>query len=673
MIVSWNWLKEYVDLDMPLDELTDRLTMSGLNLEDVEELAGDHAIDLEVTSNRPDCLGHIGVAREIGTLYRRPIRIPAAEVPTVATKTSELTSVDIECTDLCPQYVARIIRGVKIGPSPDWLKERLEAIGVAPVNNVVDVTNFVLMECGQPLHAFDFDKLEGNRIVVRRARKGEKIVAIDHKEYELTEETCVIADENNPVAIGGVMGGASTEIEDGTVNVLIEVANFQPLSVHHTARMLKLQSPSSYRFERGVNVQQLDWASRRCCELILQTAGGELLDEPVIAGGIPDWNPEPITLRFAQVSRILGIEVPPAECISILERLQLKQAGEATDESAAFIPPPWRRDLTREIDLIEEVARIHGYDQIPEDRAIPVVAATASLQDRVSEKVRQVLTGAGFCEAMTMSFITPPMAGMFTPHPDAAQLEVTPAAGEYGSLLRQTLVPSLLVCRRDNERNGNLNAELYEMARVFLAANPDDPATQPRRLAFVSGRSFAEMRGIVDAIATRLDRDAKVTLKPSDIPQFIEGRGAELFLNGKACGWMGELDRDGALKDLKLREAVTAVELDMQVLTEAADLFPTLRPLPQYPAVSRDLNFILDDEVTWERLEEVVREAGGEFLESVRFVEQYRGKHIPAGKKSYVLSVSYRAGDRTLTGEEVDAAQQQVIQSCEKQLSAALR
>ncbi|MFG0332964.1 MAG: phenylalanine--tRNA ligase beta subunit-related protein, partial [Maioricimonas sp. JB049] len=269
MIVSWNWLKQYVDLDMPLDELTDRLTMSGLNLEEVEPLDGDHAIDLEVTSNRPDCLGHIGVAREIGTLYRKSIRIPAAEVSVGTTKTSELTSVDIECLDLCPQYVARIIRGVRIGPSPDWLKERLEAIGVAPVNNVVDVTNFVLMECGQPLHAFDFDKLEGGRIIVRRARKGEKIVAIDHKEYALPEETCVIADSENPVAIGGVMGGASTEIEDGTVNVLVEVANFQPLSVHHTARMLKLQSPSSYRFERGVDVQQLDWASRRCCELIL--------------------------------------------------------------------------------------------------------------------------------------------------------------------------------------------------------------------------------------------------------------------------------------------------------------------------------------------------------------------------------------------------------------------
>ncbi|MFG0333061.1 MAG: phenylalanine--tRNA ligase subunit beta, partial [Maioricimonas sp. JB049] len=405
----------------------------------------------------------------------------------------------------------------------------------------------------------------------------------------------------------------------------------------------------------------------------LQTAGGELLDEPVIAGGIPAWKPEPITLRFEQVSRILGIAIPPAECVNILERLQLEQVGEATHESAAFVPPPWRRDLTREIDLIEEVARIHGYDQIPEDRAIPVVAATASLEDRISEKVRRVLTAAGFCEAMTMSFITEPMAGLFTPHPDAAQLEVTPAAGEYGSLLRQTLVPSLLVCRRDNERNGNLNAELYEMARVFLAANPDDPATQPRRLAFVSGRSFAEMRGIVDAIATRLSRDATITLRPSSIPQFIDGRGAELLVDGQPCGWMGELDRDGALKDLKFREAVTAVELDMQVLTEVADLSPTLRPLPQYPAVSRDLNFILDEEVTWERLEKVVRQAGGDILASVRFVEQYRGKHIPAGRKSYVLSVAYRADDRTLTGDEVDAAQQQVIQACEQQLSATLR
>ena len=286
MIVSWNWLKEYVNLEMPVEELTHRLTMAGLNLEEVHHLDGDVAIDLEVTSNRPDCLGHLGVAREISVLFELPLNIPPASVPAVSQETSEITSVEIECPDLCPLYVARVIRGVKIGPSPDWLIQRLQAslsrfdeedptktALYRPINNVADITNYVMMECGQPLHAFDFDKLHGGRIIVRRAKPGEKITAIDQAEYQLEPDMCVIADADRPVAIAGVMGGFDTEISEGTVNVLIEAADFAPLAVRNAARKLKLHSPSSYRFERQVDPAQIDWASRRCCELIQKLAG----------------------------------------------------------------------------------------------------------------------------------------------------------------------------------------------------------------------------------------------------------------------------------------------------------------------------------------------------------------------------------------------------------------
>ena len=273
MIVSHNWLHEYVDAGMPLDDLTHRLTMSGLNLEGTETVGNDTAIDLEVTSNRPDCLGHIGVAREIGVLFGKDLTIPAADVRTSSEKTADVTAVDIDCPDLCPQYIARVIKGVKVGPSPEWMQDRLRTLGLTPVNNVVDVTNYVLMECGQPLHTFDYDNLAEGRILVRRARNGESIEAIDHKTYELTDQMCVIADATNPVAIGGVMGGAATEISAGTVNLLVETANFAPLSIRGTARHLSLFSDSSYRFERGIDEQQLLWASNRCCELILEVAG----------------------------------------------------------------------------------------------------------------------------------------------------------------------------------------------------------------------------------------------------------------------------------------------------------------------------------------------------------------------------------------------------------------
>jgi phenylalanyl-tRNA synthetase beta chain len=293
MIVSWDWLKDYVPLTAPLEEVTHRLTMAGLNLEGITPRDGDFAVDLEVTSNRPDCLGHIGIAREAGVLFHTPLRIREPTPKAVAEKAAAVMSVQIEATDLCPRYIARVVRGARIGPSPDWLQKRLQAVGIATINSVVDVTNYVLMECGQPLHAFDFDKLHGRRIVVRRARSGETIRAIDQRDYKLEPEMCVIADADRPVAIGGVMGGFDTEIGGGTTSVLVEVADFAPLSIRNTARKLNLHSPSSYRFERGIDAAQMDWASRRCCELILETAGGELLDGPVIAGTLPTHPPLP--------------------------------------------------------------------------------------------------------------------------------------------------------------------------------------------------------------------------------------------------------------------------------------------------------------------------------------------------------------------------------------------
>ncbi|REJ72788.1 MAG: phenylalanine--tRNA ligase subunit beta [Planctomycetota bacterium] len=674
MNVSWNWLADYVSLDLPAEELADRLTMSGLNLESIDVLQNDTVLDLEVTSNRPDCLGHIGVAREAGVLTARPITIPEAQPETSGGTTSDVTSVSIECEDLCPAYIARVIRGVKIGPSPDWMQDRLRAIGIAPVNNVVDATNYVLMECGQPLHAFDFNKLSGRRIVVRRAREGESLQAIDHREYRLDPEMCVIADDRHPVAIGGVMGGAETEISEETADLLIETANFQPLSIHHTARSLKLHSPSSYRFERKVNDRQLDWASRRCCELILQTAGGELLEGSVLAGTIREWEPAPITYRFSQTSRVLGIDVSADKVQAILTRLGVEQVGQAKSESADFRPPAWRRDLTREIDLIEEVARIHGYDQIPEDRPIPIVARTPSLEERIDERLRSVLTAAGFHEAITFSFVTEETRGIFTPHPDAPQLKITPAAGDYGDELRQSLVPGLIAARAENSRRGNVNAELFEIARAYLGAAPADPASQPRRLAFVGGRSFADMRGVIDAAAHSICPHSAVTVAPADVPQFQAGRGAELFLNGEFWGWLGELDPAAeGVKDLKLRDEVCVCEINLQPLLHFADLIGQARPVPEQPAISRDLNFVLDEKVTWSELEQVVRESGGAHLEAVEFVEQYRGKHIPAGKKSYVLSMLYRAADRTLTNEEVDADQQAIVEACGKRLGAVLR
>ena len=672
MIVSWNWLKEYVKLDMPVETLTDRLMMAGLNLEEVADVEGDMAIDLEVTSNRPDCLSHIGIAREVGVLFDRGVQLPPATPFAKGPATSSLTSVEIRALDLCPQYIARLVRNVKIAPSPGWMQRRLQTLGIRPINNVVDVSNYVLMECSQPLHAFDFDKLHGGRIIVRRAGRGETVTAIDQRQYELSPEMCIIADADRPVAVAGVMGGLDTEIGDATTNVLIETAEFVPMTVRNTARRLGLFSDSSYRFERGIDRQGLEWASRRCAQLILELAGGELCSGSVFAGEGPNAAREPILLRLSQIPRILGIEIPEEAVVRILRALGLAASASREGQTLSFVPPSWRRDLVREIDLIEEVARIHGYDKIPEEVLVPLEVSKTTSYDALCQRLSEVLIAAGFFEAVTMTFVSDDLAGLFRPWTEMPLLRVEHSSRQRENVLRQSLIPSLLECRRQNERHGTPNAQLFEIARVFLRAEPARPETQPNLLGFVSGKSFAEMKGIVDTLVERTRRDTRVMVRSADRPEFIPGRGCELVVGDRQLGWLGEIAEDVRQK-LDLHDPVTAAEIDLAALEAIADFSPPCVPIPEYPGSERDLNFVLDEGVPWRELEDVVRDAAGPLLESVAFAGQYRGQQIPANKKSYVLHLNYRAPDRTLTTEEIDAAQQAVIAACSQKLAAALR
>jgi phenylalanyl-tRNA synthetase beta chain len=674
MIVSWEWLREYVALDVPLEDLLGRLTMAGLNVDSKHPVADDWAVDVEVTSNRPDCLGHIGVAREAGVLFGRHLTVPDPKPKSSGGKTAEVTSVVVECPELCPQYFARVIRGVKIVPSPAWLRKRLETVGIASINNVVDVTNYVLMECGQPLHAFDFDRLHGRRVIVRAARPGEKLIAINQRTYELQPGMCVIADADRPVALGGVMGGLETEIGPTAKNILIEAANFKSLSIRNTARKLALHSDSSYRFERGIDTAQLDWASRRCCQLILELAGGELLESAVFAGLPVERERPPIALRFARIPKILGIDVPQDEAARILASLGIEPQSTPSNGKCEFVPPTWRRDITREIDLIEEVARIHGYDKIPQDVTVPLTVSAKTVRDRVGESIRSVLTSAGFFEAVTLSFVSEEIAKLFQPRGPLPRLGVDHSSRKHENVLRQSLVPSLLHSRQLNQRQGNFNAELFEVAQVYLHAGHQQSAGEgePLMLGFVTGRPFIEAKGIVDALAQRVCPGAVVTVKPSSVTAFAPGRGAEVHLNGTLWGWLGELDR--SLTDaVDLKDAVTAGELDAGLLERNAQLVTTFKPLAQFPAIDRDLNFVLGEEVSWEVLETVVSTAAGSLLERVGFGGQYRGKQIDADKKSYVVTLSYRAPDRTLTADEVETCQQAVIAACTAKLGAQLR
>jgi phenylalanyl-tRNA synthetase beta chain len=669
MLVSWNWLKDYVDLDVSHDQLVERLAMSGLNHEGSKQVDEDLQIDLEVTSNRPDCLGHIGVAREISVLRRSPLKTREPQLVENGPPITDLTKVTIQCPDLCYRYTARVIRGVKIGPSPKWLVDRLNAIGVAAVNNVVDVTNYVMMENGQPLHAFDFATLAGPEIIVREAMSGELFEAINHKTYELQRGTCVIADAGRSVALGGVMGGAETEISDRTSDLLIEAADFAPLSIRTTARSLVLHSPSSYRFERGVDPAGIDWASRRCCELILDVAGGELARGAIDVGqGIP--NREPIVLRLSQLPRVLGIEIGQDEVRRILTALGCRETG-AEAGTVTVTPPTWRRDLTREIDLVEEVARIYGYDQIPEDVGVPMVPSHRADEDRVLDKVRQVLLSAGFDEAMTASVVPGDWSEAFSPWTDAEPIRAGTPMLKGADRLRRSLTPSLLEARRVNESLANPVIELFETARVYLPRDDDLPEEQ-WTVAMTSGGDFFRLKGVIEAVVAALNPAAR--LETADTAQTLLDpvQSCGLAVDGTRLGLLGAVAQDG-LKRFGLRAPTTIAELNLSVLAGIAQLVPEHADQSPYPAIERDLNLIVDESLHWAALCETVEGSAGDCLESVSYQETYRDpKKDGAGKKRTLFSITLRSSQRTLTNEEADQIRQQVVDACHQKHQAVL-
>jgi phenylalanyl-tRNA synthetase beta chain len=686
MLVSWNWLKQYVALDMPIEELERRLMMAGLNHESTEEIGGDLAIDLEVTSNRPDCLGHIGIAREIAVLWGKELKIPPALPAEGKTPVEQLASVRIDCPDLCYRYIARVIRGVKSSPSPDWMARRLETIGLTPINNVVDASNYVLMECGQPLHTFDYQKLNGRKIIVRRPHPGETIEAIDHKTYELGADMCIIADAEDAVAIGGVMGGASTEVSAKSRDILVEAAEFDPVSIRDTARRLNLHSDSSYRFERRVDPEGLDWASRRCCELIIELGGGELAAGAIDVGQSPPQR-APIVLRYSQLKRILGIEAPAQHVREILLALgnievtarkdwstraqKIAQIASA-NESITVVPPSWRRDLTREADLIEEVGRIHGYDLIAEDVAVPMAPSARSRDDRILEKIRRVLTGAGIDEALTLSVVDEQSSAAMSPWTDADPLRSLVPVIRGANCLRRSLIPSLLAARRTNEALSNTEIELFEIAKIYLPRHEELP-DEELMLGITSGRDLFYVKGVIEAILEELK--CKLPLESTIVAaDLLDPReSCQFLLGGKLWGYVGKLLPEGQ-KQFDLRGPTTVAEIKIAPLVEAADLMPCYTPLPAFPAVTRDLNLVVDEAVRWADVAATVRASGGECLELLQYRDTYHDpQRLGQSKKSLLMTITLRLKDGTLTSGQADEIRDQIIAACKTKHGAELR
>lgn len=674
MLISLDWLGEYVDLP-PTSELTARLTLAGLNLEGTSAVGHDVQIDLEVTSNRSDCLGHLGVAREVAVLWGRTLRESDPQPSSGKRNVHQGVQVVVQSPQLCPRYTARRITGVTIGPSPGWLVRRLQTVGVAVINNVVDVTNYVMLECGQPLHAFDFSQISQGQIIVRAAIAGERFAAIDHRQYELTSGTCVIADAQRAIALAGVMGGMETEVSSATTDVLIEAAAFDPLAVRRTARRLGLHSPSSYRFERGVDPERIDWASRRCCELILELAGGELAAGAVDVGA-PTADRQPIVLRWAQIERLLGIVIPQGRVRQILTALGMREI-EADARQIAAIPPSWRADLTREADLIEEAARIYGYEKIPEDSHVGMTSSQRTHSDRVLDRVRGALTSCGFDEAMTLSAIDPEWVDAFPAWTQAPPFATSTPLLRRANCLRQSLVPSLLAARRHNEKLSNPQIELFEIAHAYLPGTEGRFADEKRLLSLTSGGDFRDVKGVVEGVLEALALEGELDVAPCEVALLEPQLRCQLRLRrgdqSDVLGYLGELSASGRGR-FDLRGRATIAEIDLGLLLAHAQLGSRVASLSPYPPVARDLNIVVDEGVSWAEAARIAREAGGDLVEAIAFLDEYRdAEKLGAGKKSLLFSILLRSPEGTLTSERADEVRDAIVAQLAVRIGGRLR
>ena len=643
----------------------------------------DVVFELEITPNRPDCLSLIGVAREIRAETGNPLKLPTVDLQESGINIRDLTSVTIDAPDLCPRYAARVIQGVKVTESPAWLQQRLESVGIGVINNIVDVTNFVLMEYGQPLHAFDYHKLTENRIVVRRARDNEQITTLDEVARELTSDMLVIADAEKPVALAGIMGGYDSEITETTCDVLLESAYFNPLSIRATAKALGISTEASYRFERGADPGAVLAALDRAAQLITELTGGTICD------GIVDVYPgqqslTEIQLRPERVNFVLGTTIETAEMVQILDRLGFDV--DITGKVYQVVVPTFRSDVTREIDLIEEIARVYGYDNIPTTLPkgdIPVPAPTPKTEAR--RRIKHFLLAAGMMEAVNYSFCDPNCfdkirLNVDDPLRNTLQLR-NPLSPEM-SVLRTTLTPGLLENAQHNRNHQIDTIALFEIGGVFVH---DGEEKEPERVTGVlAGQigegvysdpyrhpDFFDIKGLVEGML-EVCGVVDWTLQKTDAPTFHPGRNAEVLLGDRRIGVFGEVHPE-VLENYDLPYKAYLFEFDLEGLADAATFAKRFEPISIYPKVARDLAIVVDKETLSDMPTGLIYTTGGDSVDSVRLFDVYEGEQVPEGKKSLAYTITYHSATETLTDKAVNALHDEVVKCLNRELGAELR
>jgi len=708
MKVVYNWLKDFVDITASPSEIASRLALSGTNIGSVENGAHGAVIDAEVGSNRPDCLAHYGIARELSAVYKLPLKPVAPKLAENATKASEAVKVEIQSPELCGRFTARVILGAKIQPSPKWLKDRLEAGGGASISNVVDISNYVMLELGNPLHTYDYDKVRDHRIGVRRAKPGEKIRTLDGLERTLDPSISVVydGDGSRAIGIGGVMGGADTEISFSTRNILIECAWFEPVAVRKAARSLKLHTEASTRFGRGADPEMAEVASRRAAELILQLAGGELL-----AGVVDVYSgkraPKKIHLTRTELLRVMGADVSDKEIEAILSALGFAPVRSDSSRGAAgsllaaweCTQPSWRAEVEREIDLIEEVARIHGLDKFPPRLPAARQGAQRLPKFAPESRVRERLIGLGYREILTIPHVAEDRDALFRPE------GVTPARlanplSEEASVLRSTGLVTMAATLEWNLNHGQRNVRFFEIGRHYRVVGTSSLETPvltvgatgvAREKGIVEGENsreyeLADLKGDLDAIGalaggfhwqqggatwTHAARRGTISLASITPQSVISNEVRNLSLIGVA----GQLARRIADK-FKLRQEVFLAEIHLDSLyaqIRAAKEARRYEPLPRFPAVERDFSLLLAGGTPFSDVVKTIRSLNISEVTSVDAADLFRGKNVPAGKYSLLVRVTFQSREATLTDAQISDFSAKIISALEKHLGALLR
>lgn len=636
----------------------------------------DYVLDVGVTANRPDCNSIIGIAREVSAVLKVPFKsIPKIEYTEVG-DVHDYVSVDVQAPDLCPRYMAKAVKNIKIARSPELIRRRLRKVGIRPINNIVDITNYVLIEIGQPMHSFDAHRIGGNKIIVRRATDGEKIVTLDEKESVLNSDNLVICDQNKPVALAGVMGGLNSGITDDTVDVVFESACFKRDNVRRTSRKLGVRSDSSARFEKGIDFLSQQLAIERTCQMIVEQGIGEIVGGVIDTLGKQEYRH--LDVSVAKINAILGIQIPESDMVDILSRLNL--APVLHDGVLSLTIPGYRDDLVNANDISEEVIRFYGYDNI-ESVPLDGLSQTQGKNTYAHEtetKIRNLLSGtSAYSECVSYSFISPSFVKKLRISEDdyrTKAIELKNPLGEELSVMRTTLLHSMLSLISGNVARGNKSAKLYEIGKVYLPkelplVNLPDEKPVLMLAEFGSDKDFYSIKGAVQSIADKLNIKCEYT--PKQYPWLHPGRSAVITVGDQELGYIGEIHPD-VQNDYKIERTYVA-ELWLDVLIENEKSHLPFVDLPKFPAITRDLAFVVESNLNASTLLAEVKRLGGKMLESVKVFDVYSGKGIEVGKKSVAIALSFRAKDKTLVDADVNAVIEKITKGVAKSLGANLR